>query len=87
MEDTMGSHSSDVHNDESDSGQWQDAIHLLQLMQDDFQGARQQLERVSRTLAQKESLINQRLSMPLCHLEAIELSAWFPLPLDISAPT
>ncbi len=40
---------------------WQDTLNLLKLMQNDFQGARRQLEQVNLHLAEREALVNQRL--------------------------
>ena len=45
--------------------QWQDTIHLLRLVQSDYQGARKQLEQVSHTLAEREALVSQRLQYAL----------------------
>lgn len=44
---------------------WSDTIDLLRLVQSDYQGARQQLERVSQTLAEREALVDQRLQQAL----------------------
>jgi DNA-binding SARP family transcriptional activator len=65
MENAMDSHSFDGTSNYGDGGEWQDAIHLLRLVQSDYQGAREQLEKVSRTLAERESLVNQRLQYAL----------------------
>ena len=43
------------------SPEWHDAVHLLRLVQDDYQGARKQLEKVSQDLADREALVNERL--------------------------
>ncbi len=51
--------------DYGDRGQWQDTIHLLRLVQSDYQGAREQLEKVNHALAEKESLVSQRLEYAL----------------------
>jgi hypothetical protein len=40
---------------------WQNTLELLKLVQNDYQGARQQLEQVGRRLAQGEALVNQQL--------------------------
>jgi len=45
--------------------QWQDTIHLLRLVQSDYQGARKQLETVSHVLAEREALVSQRLQYAL----------------------
>jgi len=50
--------------DHSDSG-WRDTIDLLKLVQDDYIGARKQLEIVSQTLAEREALVNERLQYAL----------------------
>ena len=44
---------------------WQDTVHLLRLVQDDYAGARQELKRVSQTLADREALVNERLQYAL----------------------
>jgi DNA-binding SARP family transcriptional activator len=44
---------------------WQDTIDLLRLVQSDYQGARQQLEKVSQNLAEREALVDQRLQHAL----------------------
>jgi DNA-binding SARP family transcriptional activator len=60
------------------SGQWENHIALLRLIQDDYQGTRKQLEQVSRRLAEKEALLDRRLEQaylssrtfqPLCLVE------------------
>lgn len=56
---------SDRPDDYNDSPQWQDTIHLLRLVQSDYQGARKQLEQVSHTLAEREALVSQRLQNAL----------------------
>lgn len=50
----------------SDYGEeWQDAIHLLKLVQSDYQGARKQLEEMTHTLAEREASVSQRLQYAL----------------------
>jgi len=44
---------------------WSDAVHLLRLVQDDYQGARRQLEKISHELADREALVNERLEYAL----------------------
>ena len=51
--------------DYGDGAQWQETIHLLRLVQSDYQGAREQLEQVSHALAEREALVNQRLQYAL----------------------
>ena len=51
--------------DYGDGAQWQDTIHLLRLVQSDYQGARKQLEQVSHALAEREALVSQRLQYAL----------------------
>jgi DNA-binding SARP family transcriptional activator len=46
-------------------GQWQEAINLLRLVQNDYQGARKRLDEVSHTLAERESIVGQRLQYAL----------------------
>ena len=46
-------------------GHWQDTVDLLRLMQSDYEGARAQLDRVSQSLADSESLLNERLQYAL----------------------
>jgi DNA-binding SARP family transcriptional activator len=43
------------------SPQWQNVANLLKLMQNDYQGARRQIEQISSKLAEGESLVNQHL--------------------------
>lgn len=52
-------------NNPPDDTEWQDTIHLLKLVQDDYTGARRQLEQVSQTLAEREALVNERLQYAL----------------------
>jgi DNA-binding SARP family transcriptional activator len=47
------------------NGDWQDTVQLLKLVQDDFTGARRQLEQVSQSLAEREALVNERLQYAL----------------------
>jgi DNA-binding SARP family transcriptional activator len=63
--DTVDSYGLDNPSDYGDGAQWQDAIHLLRLVQSDYQGARKQLEQVSHTLAERETMVNQRLQYAL----------------------
>ena len=56
---------SDRPSDYCGGTQWQDTIHLLRLVQSDYQGARKQLEQVSHTLAEREALVSQRLQYAL----------------------
>jgi len=51
--------------DYGNGAQWQDTIHLLRLVQSDYQGAREQLEQVSHALAEREALVSQRLQYAL----------------------
>ncbi|MFC2069367.1 BTAD domain-containing putative transcriptional regulator [Chloroflexota bacterium] len=44
---------------------WQDTIHLLKLVQSDYQDVRQQLERVNHSIAGREMLVSQRLEYAL----------------------
>jgi len=48
----------------SDNG-WRDNIDLLKLIQDDYVGARKQIEIVSQNLAEREALVNERLQYAL----------------------
>jgi DNA-binding SARP family transcriptional activator len=48
-------------NNYDDSGQSADSIRLLELIEKDYQGARQQLESLGRTLGEREALVNQRI--------------------------
>ena len=43
------------------NAQWQDTVNLLKLMQNDYQGARKQLEQINLKLAEREALVNQHL--------------------------
>ncbi len=61
MENTADIYGWDRPSNHGDGTQWQDTIHLLRLMQSDYQGAREQLEKVSHTLAERETLVSQRL--------------------------
>jgi DNA-binding SARP family transcriptional activator len=60
------------------NGQWDKAIDLLKLIQNDYQGARRQLEQVSQRLAEREALVERHLQhaylssgalQPLCLVE------------------
>ncbi len=61
MENTINSYGLNEPGDYDDGTQWQNTIQLLRLVQSDYQGARKQLEKVSNTLAERETLVNQRL--------------------------
>lgn len=45
--------------------QWQDTIQLLRLVQNDYKGVRKQLEQVNDNLAERETLVSQRLQYAL----------------------
>jgi len=49
----------------ANEGQWQDTVQLLRLVQSDFRGVRRQLEQVNDNLAERESLVSQRLQYAL----------------------
>ena len=51
--------------DYAGGGHWQDALQLQRLVLGDYQGLRRQLEQVSNTLAERESLVNHRLQYSL----------------------
>ena len=55
----------DGPSDYSDGVQWQDTLHLLRLAQNDYHGARKQLEQVSHMLAEREALVSERLQYAL----------------------
>ncbi len=55
----------DWPSDYSDEAQWRDAIHLLRLVQNDYQGATSQLEKVVHALREKETVVSQRLQYAL----------------------
>jgi DNA-binding SARP family transcriptional activator len=61
VENTTDAYGWDRPSDYRDGTQWQDTIHLLRLMQSDYQGARKQLEKVSHALAEREALVSQHL--------------------------
>jgi len=65
VENAANAHGLDGPSDYGDGAQWQDTIHLLRLVQSDYQGARKQLEKVSHTLAERETLVSQRLQYAL----------------------
>jgi len=65
LEDNRGTYGWQGANDYGDGEQWQDAIHMLRLVQSDYQGVRKQLEGVSHTLAERENLVSQRLQCAL----------------------
>jgi len=65
VENKTDTHGLDGPGDYSDGEQWQDTIHLLRLVQSDYQGARKQLEQASNTLAEREALVSQRLQYAL----------------------
>ena len=51
--------------DHASRGQWHDTIQLLRLVQSDYKGVRRQLEQVGSTIAERESLVSQRLQYAL----------------------
>ncbi|MFC1871904.1 hypothetical protein ACFLYF_05885 [Chloroflexota bacterium] len=65
MENSRDTCDSDEPGGYGDGTHWKDTIHLLQLVQSDYQGVRKQLEKVSDALAGRESLVNQRLEYAL----------------------
>jgi DNA-binding SARP family transcriptional activator len=66
---TMSTSGSDEVTSYGNGSQWQDTIHLLRLVQSDYQGVRKQLETVSHTLAEREALVGQRLQHALLACE------------------
>ncbi len=65
MGNTADTYGLDNPSDYGDGAQWQDTVHLLRLVQSDYQGARKQLDQVSHTLARRETLVSQRLQYAL----------------------
>jgi len=65
VEDTRDNHGLDGSTNYGDAAQWQDTVHLLRLVQSDYQGARKQLDEVSRALGEREALVSQRLQYTL----------------------
>jgi DNA-binding SARP family transcriptional activator len=65
LENTTGSSGPDRLGDYEAGAQWQDTIHLLRLVQSDYQGVTTQLETVAHALREKETLVNQRLQYAL----------------------
>jgi DNA-binding SARP family transcriptional activator len=61
----MGISGSDEVSSYGGGSQWQDTVHLLRLVQSDYQGVRKQLDTVSHALAERESLVSQRLQHAL----------------------
>ncbi len=61
MANTSGSFDSGNRDGYLGSGQWADAIRLLKLVQQDYQGTRLKLEEVSQGLREKENVISQSL--------------------------
>lgn len=61
----MGISGLDGVRNQGDGSQWQDAIRLLRLVQSDYQGVREQLETVSHKLAERQTLVSQRLQNAL----------------------
>ncbi|MBE0431752.1 MAG: hypothetical protein IBX67_08000 [Dehalococcoidia bacterium] len=61
----MGVSDPDGVGSQGNEGQWQDTIRLLRLVQSDYQGAREQLETVSHKLAERQTLVSQRLQNAL----------------------
>lgn len=58
--------------------QWHDTIELLRLVQRDYEGARKQLETVSRTLAEREVVVNQRLQYALLQSKGYQTLCLLP---------
>jgi DNA-binding SARP family transcriptional activator len=65
VKDKINSDSLNEFVDYGDGSQWHETIQLLRLVQSDYQGTRRQLEKVSNTLAERETLVNQRLQYAL----------------------
>lgn len=65
VENTKGTSGFSESNDYEDRVQWQDTIHLLRLVQSDYQGVTSQLEKVTHALREKEAVVNQRLQYAL----------------------
>ena len=65
MEKRADTYGSERLEDYGDVSHWQDNIHLLKLVQSDYQVARKQLDRVSEALAKRENLVSQRLQSVL----------------------
>jgi DNA-binding SARP family transcriptional activator len=57
----MGISGPDGTGSQGSTSQWQDTIRLLRLVQSDYQGVREQLETVSHKLAERETLVSQRI--------------------------
>ena len=51
----------DGSNNRADASQINETIRLLELVEKDYQGTRKQLENLGRTLAERETLVSQRI--------------------------
>jgi len=65
VDDTTDSRGLGGPSDYGDGAQWQETIHLLRLVQSDYQGTRNQLEKVTHALREKEAVVSQRLQYAL----------------------
>ena len=65
MENKADTYGSDRPEEYEDVLRWHDNIHLLELVQSDYQVARKQLESVGKALANRENLVSQRLQSVL----------------------
>ena len=74
----MGISGSDGVSSHGDGSQWQDTIHLLRLVQSDYQGVRKQLETVSHTLVEREALVRERLQHALLSSEGFRTLCLVP---------
>ncbi len=61
----MDTYGLDGSSNYGDKAQWQDTIHLLRLVQSDYQGVRNQLEKASQLLAEREAMVSQHLQYAL----------------------
>ena len=78
MENVARAYGDDSHESYGNGGQWDDTIQLLRLVQRDYQGTRKQLETVSRTLAEREAVVNQRLEYALLQSKGYQTLCLMP---------
>ena len=68
----------------SQSG-WQDTVDLLRLLQGDYEGARRQLQKVSQTLSESQSVLNERIQYALFRAAGHDTMCLFPYRVGAAA--
>jgi len=74
----MGISGPDGAGSQGNGSQWQDTIRLLRLVQSDYQGVRAQLDTVSHKLAERETLVRERLHTALLASEGFRPLSLMP---------